>query len=383
MPNTLTISSLAENIFRARDIVAREPTGFVQSIVVNSDSSGVSINGTVTSHRTAQPTLNTSYTPAMTPPDGDDQTVTVDTVTIGQVANVRIPLKGEDVRKLDNTAGQKVIDDMFAQAIRKIVNAIEAHCGTVMKNGASRATGTAGTTPFASNHNIIADAHQILIDNGTPMSDGDLSIVINTTAATKLRQLSNLYKANEAGSDALLRRGELMNLLGFSIKPSAGVASHTKGTGASYLINGGNVAIGSTTLTLDTGSGTILPGDIITYAADTLNKYVVKTALASNQVVIAEPGLQIATVDNNAVTVGNNYVGNVAFHRLAAELVMRPPAQPYGGDAAVDRMTITDEVTGLVFEVAIYAGYGMNMIDITTFYQAKVWKPEFVATILG
>lgn len=383
MPNTLTISSLAENIFRARDIVAREPTGFVQSMVINSDSAGVSINGTVTSHRTSQPTLNTSYTPSMTPPDGDDQTVTADTVTIGQVANVRIPLKGEDVRKLDNTAGQRVIDDMFAQAIRKIVNAIEAHCGVVLKNGASRATGTAGTTPFGSNHNIIADAHQILVDNGTPMSDGDLSIVLNTTAATKLRQLSNLYKANEAGSDALLRRGELMNLLGFSIKPSAGVASHTKGTGTNYLINLGNVAVGSTTLTLDTGSGTILAGDILTHASDAANKYVVKTALASNQVVIAEPGLQIATANNDAVTVGNNYVANVAFHRLAAELVMRPPAQPPGGDAAVDRMTIADEVTGLVFEVAIYGGYGMNMIDITTFYQAKVWKPEFVATILG
>lgn len=383
MANTLTVTSLLENIFRAKDQVAREPTGFLQSVMVNSSTDGVSINGTVTSHRTAQPTLNTSYTPAMTIPDGDDQTVSVDTVTIGQVANVRIPLKGEVLRQIENTAGQKVIDDMFAQAIRKIVNTIEAHCGTVIKNGSSRATGTAGTTPFASNHNIIADVRQILVDNGTPMSDGDLSLVMNTTAGTKLRQLSNLYKVNEAGTDSLLRRGEIMNMLGFSLKESAGVASHTKGSGASYLINGGNVAIGSAALTLDTGSGTIIAGDVLTHASDSTNKYIVGTALASNVVTLNQPGLLVATADNNAVTVGNSYTGNVAFHRLSTELVMRPPAQPYGGDAATDRMTISDDITGLVFEVATYKGYGMSMIDITCFYQAKVWKPEFVATMLG
>jgi hypothetical protein len=62
---------------------------------------------------------------------------------------------------------------------------------------------------------------------------------------------------------------------------------------------------------------------------------------------------------------------------------MRPPAQPYGGDAAVDRMTIADDKTGLVFEAALYKGYGMNMLELTCFYKAKVWKPEFVATLLG
>ncbi len=62
---------------------------------------------------------------------------------------------------------------------------------------------------------------------------------------------------------------------------------------------------------------------------------------------------------------------------------MRPPAMPEGGDAAVDRMTIFDPVSGLSFEVALYLGYGMNLLEFTCYYQAKVWKPEFVATLLG
>lgn len=384
MANALTLTSLTENIFRAKDIVARETVGFIPSVLVNSGSEGVSINGTVNSFETAQPTLNTSYTPAMTIPAADDQTISAKTMTIGQVANVRIPLRGEDILKLNNTAGsQRVIDDMMANAIRKIVNTIEAHCGTVVKNGASRATGTAGTTPFGSNFNIIADARQILQDNGAP-DDGQRSVVLSNSAGTKLRQLANIYKVNEAGTSDTLRTGALLNLFGFNIRESAGCASHTAGTGASYLIN--NVSgeiVGETVLTLDTGSGTILAGDIITHASDTANKYVVASALASNDVTIAAPGLRIAAANNDAVTVGAAYTGNAAFHRNAVELVMRPPAQPYGGDSAIDRMTVSDDRTGLVFEVAIYKGYGMNMLDFTCLYQAKVWKPEFVATILG
>ena len=383
MANTLTISAFAENLFAAKDIVARELTGFIPSVLINSAEDGVSINGTVTSLVTAQPTLNTSVTPAMTIPDGDDQTISALTTSIGQVANVRIPMVGETWRKLNNTSGSKnALDALFAQAMRVIVNAIESHCGTVIKNGSSRAIGTAGTTPFASTHAVIPQVHQILKDNGCP-EDGQLSLVINTAAGTALRTLSNIYKANEAGSDTLLRKGTLLDIDGLMIKESAGVASHTKGSGTSYLINLGNVAVGSTVLTLDTGTGTIVAGDVLTHASDSTNKYIVGTALAANVVTLNNPGLKIATANNDAVTVGNSYTGNVAFHRNAVELIVRPPALPEGGDAAIDSLTISDSKTGLVFQVSIYGGYKMQMLDITTYYQAKVWKPEFVATLLG
>jgi hypothetical protein len=387
MPNTLTISALAENIFRARDKVARELTGFLGSVMVNSGTDGVSINGTVSSFRTSQPTLNTSYTPAMTIPTGDDQTVDTETMQLSQVANVKIPFTGENAKQLENTAGQAVIDDMFAQAIRTAVNAIESHCATVAKNGASRATGTAGTTPFASNHNSVNAIRQILADNGAPL-DGQVSLVMNTLAGTNLRNLSNLYKVNEGGSDSLLRQGVLQDISGIMLKESAGIATHTKGTAASATTNNAGYALGATTLTLaSVGTGTLLAGDCVTFAGDT-NIYVAKTGDADvsngGTLVLNRPGIQLAmSAATKAITVGNSYTANVAFHKSAIELAMRPPAQPKGGDAAVDRMTISDEKTGLVFEVALYKGYGMVMFDITVFYQAKVWKPEFVATLLG
>lgn len=390
MANTLTITSLTENIFRARDMVAAEPNGFIQSVLVNSGSEGVSIGGTVNSHVTAQGTLNTSYTPSMTIPSGDDQTVTTETMTIGQVANYRIPITGEVLKQIGNTSGQPLLDDLFAQGFRTIRNAIESHCGTVIKNGSSRATGTAGTNPFATNFNPLADLRKILVDNGTPISDGQLNLVIDTTAGTKFRQISSLYKVNEAGDSGLLRRGEITNLLGFSIKESAGVAAHTIGTLAgSPTITNANFGVGVATLTLSSaGTGTIVAGDALSIANDTSNVYIVRTGDADvsngGTLVLNAPGLRKATgASTRALTIAAAYTGNVGFHRNAVELVMRPPSQPYGGDAAVDRMTVVDDATGLVFEIAQYKGYGMAMFDITCLYQAKVWKPEFVATLLG
>lgn len=386
MANDISLTGLTEILYQARDMVAREPTGFAQGVMVNGGSEGVSAGGTVTSLRTTEPTLETSYTPAMTAPDAADITTAVETLTLGSYAGASIPLKGEQFAQLANTVGAELaLQQLYKQAIRKMINTMEAAIGTAAKNAASRATGTAGTTPFASNFNTINSLRQILEDNGCIMDDGDLSLIINTAAGTNLRNLSQLTKVNEAGGDSLLRRGELLNISGFSIRTSAGVASHTKGTGASYLVNQTGLTNGSRAITVDTGTGTIVAGDIITFASGTGSghNYVVNSALASNVVTIGYPGLRGNIADNNAITVGNDYTANVGFHKSAIELAMRPPAQPPGGDAGKEIAVLVDEKTGLSFSARLYKGYGMNQIKLMAFYGIKVWKPEFVATLLG
>jgi len=383
MANTLT--SLAADIYNARDTVAREAVGVINSILVNTGSEKAAFGDTVRSFVTAAPTLNTSYTPAMTIPNSDDQTVANLTLTIDQVANVKIGLTGEEIRHLDNGAGaERVRVDMFAQAFRKIVNTIEAYACLQLSKGASRATGAAGTTPFASTHNILNDARKILKDNGAPTEAGGLSLVLDTSAGTNFRNLANLYKVNEAGSSDLLRKGELTMLSNFSIKESAGIVSTTAGAMTGALFNGAG-AVGDTTITFDTGTVNttgIVAGDVITVGS---HKYVVATGTTSTSgtFTINSPGLRAVVADNTAITVNATSARNLAFDRSAAELVMRAPSQPFGGDAAVDRMTVSDDASGLNFEIAEYKGYGKVMYDITTFYTVKVWKPDFLAIVLG
>jgi hypothetical protein len=375
MANVLT--DLAADIYRAADIVGRELVGVIPSVTINGGSEGAAFGDTVRAAFTAQPVLNETYTPSMTIPQGDDQTVANKTLVIDKVANVQIPYTGEDIKHLNNGAGyETVYGDQIAQAFRTITNKIESHVSLKLSQGASRAIGVAGTTPFGSNFDEVAEIRQILVDNGMPLDAG-----------TKLRNLAQLQRVNESGGEELLRRGELLNLQGLMLKESNGIASHVKGTATGALVNGA-LAVGATAVVFDTataGATGIKAGDVISFAADTANKYVVEVGLVgtSGTITIAGPGLRVAIPDNNAITVGGSYTGNIAFHRAACELVVRPPAMPLGGDAAISRMTVQDPFSGIVYEIAVYNGYGKKMFDITTFYAARVWKPEFVATLLG
>jgi len=387
MANVLT--DLAADIYKAADIVGREQVGLIPSVLINAGSERAAFGDTVRSHVTQKATVNNTYTPSMTIPEGDDQTVGNKTMTIDKVANVQIPWTGEDILHVNNGSGYETIwGDQIAQAMRAITNQIEGDLWSEIYTNASRAHGTAGTTPFGSNFDEVAEIRQILVDNGAPM-DGQVTLALNTAAGTKLRNLAQLQKANEAGGTQLLRQGALLDLQGIMFKESAGIGLHAKGTAASALTNA-VLAVGDTTLAFDTstaGATGFKVGDVITFAADTTNKYVVTggTGLtsAAGNITIAGPGIRSAIPENNAITVAASYTGNVAFHRNAVELVARPPAQPQGGDAAVDRMTVQDPFSGLVYEMAVYKGYGKSMFDVTTFYGAKAWKEDFIATLLG
>lgn len=388
MSNTLT--NLAADIYKAADVVGRELVGFIPSVTINSDATlRAAKDDTIRSHFTRTPSVNSSYSPSMTIPEGTDQTVDNKTMTVSQYASVQIPWTGEDIKHVNNGSGfETIYGDQIKQAMRAIVNTIEVYVATAAYKGSSRATGTAGTTPFASNHNTIAQVRQILVDNGCPANDGMLTLVINSLAGTNLRNLANLQKANEAGGTQLLRQGTLLDLQGLMIKESAGVVTHTAGAGTGYDINNGSgEAVGQTTLTLDGGTVNttgIKAGDVVTFAGDT-NKYVVMTGLTatSGDIVINDPGLLVAAADATEMTIGSSYTANLAFHKSAIELAVRAPALPAGGDVASDMMTVQDPWSGLVFDIAMYKGYMKTMIEVRCLYGVKVWKPQHVATLMG
>lgn len=388
MANVLT--DLAADIYKAADIVGREMVGFIPSATVNGDGADrVAKGDKVRSHFTREPTVDTSFSPSMTIPEGTDQTVDNKYLTLNQFASVKIPWSGEDMRHVNNGSGfETVYGDQVLQAIRKIANLVEAYTFSVAYKSASRAVGVAGTTPFSSNHDLLAEARQVLVDNGCPM-DNSVTLVMNTAAGTKMRNLTQLQKANEAGGSELLRQGTLLDLQGLMIKESAGISAHTKGTGTLYDINNGaGEAVGQTVITLDGGTAGvtgIVAGDVVTFAGDTTNKYIVNTGLAgaAGDIVLNKPGLRVAAADATEMTIGNTYTPNVAFHRGAIEVAFRAPEMPNGGDAAIDTLMVQDTWSGLTFEIAAYKGYMKSMFDVRCLYDAIAWKEEHIMVVMG
>ncbi len=383
MANVLT--SLAADIYKAADVVGRELVGAIPSAMINTGTEGAAIGQTVRSHFTRTATAG-NISPSMTIPEGTDQTVDNKTMTLTKQRGVAIPWTGEDVKFVQGGSGfETIYGDQIRQAMRTLANEAEADLCSAIYKAASRAYGTAGTTPFGSNFNDVAELRQILVDDGMP-DDGQTTMVINTLAGTKLRNLAQLQKANEAGGADLLRRGVLLDLQGIMIKESAQVQSHTKGTGANYAVDlVAGYAIGDSALHVDTGTGTILAGDVVTFTGDT-NKYVIGTGFAGDgdgDIALNTPGLRKALANDVAMTIGNSYTANFAFHRSAAEIAFRAPAKPAGGDAAVDFMTVQDPFSGLVFEISVYKGFNKAMIYVAAVWGVKAWKPDHIALLLG
>lgn len=378
MANVLT--DLAADIYKAADTVGRELTGGASSVMINANGSERVAKGDTVRASFTRPATAVDISESMTIPEGADQTVGNKTLTINKARSIQIPWTGEDIKHVNNGIGfETVYGDQIRQAMRTLANEIETDIMTEAYKNASRSIGTAGTTPFGSNFNLVAEARQILVDNGCP-TDNQITMVLNTLGGTNLRNLAQLQKANEAGGVDLLRQGTLLDLQGIMLKESAGVQSHTKGTGTGYVTNG-TFAAGVNQIDVDTGSGAIVAGDVVTFAGDT-NKYVVQS-FSGGVVTIGEPGLRVALADGVAMTIGDSYTGNTVFHKNAMELAIRAPAVPEGGDAATDSMIIQDPYSGLVFEIRSYKGYRKSMFEVASAWGTKAWKPDFIANVLG
>ena len=377
MANTLT--NLIPDAYAALDVVSRELVGAIPGVQRDPSADRLAEGQTLRSHVVPANT-SASYTPSMAVPSAIDRSIGNEPLTLTKNKYVGFSYTGEDTYGLDQGPGfLSVRQNEIAQAFRTLTNEMENDVCDALAAGASRAYGTAGTTPFASDLGDSAQVRKILDDNGAPVSGR--SLVIDTSAGANLRTLGQLTKANEAGSAMTLRDGELLNLQGFSVRESAQINNATAGTGSGYLINeAGGYAVGATTLTLDTGTGTILAGDVITIGN---HKYVVETALTGNDVVIAAPGLVEAVADDDAVTVNATSARNLAFSSDALTLATRLPMFPSEGDLAIDNEVITDPRTGISFDLRVYPGDGMVLYRIHALWGWTVNKPEHAALLLG
>lgn len=378
LPNTLT--NLIPTIYTARDQVSRELTGFIPAVNLDANSTRAAKDQVIRS--AFVPSVSSAaVTPGVTVPAGDGQTIPSKTLTIDTVESVLIPYSGEEALSLNESGVDTIKANQISQAMRTLVNKVELSVAGLHKQ-ASRGIGAAATNPFASTVNNLNYARQILVDNGSGTMD--LQAVINTTAGAALRNLTHLTGVNTSGSDTLLRQGILLPLFGVDVRESAQVVDFTKGTGAAYAVdNIGGYAIGATTIHVDTGTGTFLPGDCITFAGDT-NIYVVKTGFAGDgdgDIVLQEPGLKKALANDVLVTFIATHSANMVFRRGAIGLAIRPPAM--GADLATDSMLVTDPVSGITFDIRTYPGYGMSQLFVGLAWGCVAWKPEHIAKLIG
>jgi len=349
MANTLT--NLIPDAYAALDVVSRELVGFIPSVARDSSTDAVASGQNVRAHQTRANSAGKDITPAMTLPAAADQTVDNVAVAITKLRAFPFSWSGEEQYAINQGPGfLSVRQDQIAQAIRAAVNEIEVDLAVAAALGGSRGKSPADTTLFKTNLADAAQVRKILDDNGAPASGR--SLIIDTSTGAALRTLSQLTKANEAGSSMTLRDGELLNIHGMSIKESAQIVTPAVGTTTTAVLASTATTVGQTTFTLKAaGTGTIKAGDLVTIGAGDANKYVVTSdiaAVSGATLTIAKPGLLVAQgAAEHAVTVTASSARNVAFSQNAILLATRLPISPPEGDLAIDSEIVTDPRSGL------------------------------------
>ena len=383
MNNTLT--GLIPTLYESMDIVSRELVGFIPSVTIDASVERAAVNQTIKSF-VAPASTSANITPSQLPPDTGDQTIGSEDMTISKSKGVPFRWTGEEQKGVNHGPGYSNIrTNQITQAMRTLTNEIELDLAG-LHTSTSRAYGTAGTTPFASDLSDSAEVRKILVDNGAPISD--MQLVIDTTAGAKMRTLTQLTKANEANDASLLRQGVLLDVHGMQIRESAQVVTSTAGTASSATTNAAGYAIGDTVLTLaSAGTGTLIVGDAVTFAGDT-NKYVLAAGDTDvsngGTITLQAPGLRVAmSAATKAITVIAAAARNMAFSRSALVLASRIPERPEEGDMAEDVTIITDPRSGLSFEIALYKEYRRVHYEISVAWGQKNFKTAHTALLLG
>jgi len=384
MSNTLT--GLIPTIYAGLSQVSRELIGFIPNVSRDSTAESGAVGQVVRSPVAPQNTLE-DIVPGRNPADTGDQTMEYFDVSLTKAKAYPIRWSGEEQLSVGpNGIINNLLAQQFEQGFRTIANAVEADLGLEYRN-AGRAYGTPGTTPFATadDHSDFAEMNRILDEHGAPQ--GNRVMIVGSAARAKLEgKQASLFKVNESGDDgALLRNRDMRQLHGFTMGFSAGIKGHTAGTASGYLTDLlAGYAAGDTNIHLDTGTGDFLAGDSVSFAGNSA-KYILGASPGDGDIdiVLNGDGLIDTLATDALLTRDASYTANMAFHESALLLAARAPAMPDGGDSAEDVITVTDPLSGLSFQVAMYREYRRIKYEIGLVWGTASPNPKWSGVLQG
>lgn len=221
----------------------------------------------------------------------------------------------------------------------------------------------------------------------------DRRAVLNFNAEAAMLDLGSISDADKIGSSDVKISGEVGRKFGIDWFADDDVPDHTRGS--AYEASPGNVTIGATAIVTatqvdirdsDDNSGTLVAGDILTFAGDSQTYCVTGsgapyTLTTATTLVTIVPALKVAlTQSNEVVTVKNSHAVNLVFHRDAFALGMRVFEMEIAGRTM---STMTDPVTGITLRLQVVPQHMQETWSFDFLYGAQLVRPEFAMRIAG
>lgn len=319
-------------------------------------------------------------TPSNTPPAPADSAPSKVQIQLNNWKKVGFHLNDKDVLEVDRN--EHFVPMQMSEAVRALANSINVSVQNAY-TGVYGFVGAAGTTPFATSVAGATDARKVLNKQLCPRENRRMVLDFDAEAAALA--LPDFQRVNEVGGTGPKIEGELGRKFGFDIYTDDAIATHTAGGAGTPLIDG-TPAAGSTSVTVNGITGAFVEGDIFTIAGDS-QTYAVKaaTALAGTaQTLTIAPKLAKAAANDAALTVKDDHKVNLAFHRDAFALAMRPLAGATASDGYGSQIvSMTDPVTGLSMRLEVSRQYKQVVYELDALWGVGLIRPELATRIAG
>ena len=373
------LTGLIPILYAALQVISRELVGIIPAASRDFRADGVA-KGQILRIPITPISETQDITPGQAPTNGGDEFEYIDmTITKNKIARP-IVWNGDEEISVGNQLNPMLVNQ-YTQAMRSLVNEVEHDICLEAVQGAleqGNYYGTPGTVPFAANLRDLAQVIKIMDDIGTPKFQRQA--ILNTAAAANLRSLEKLTSVAHSGTPDLLRQGIIGELMGFAIRESAGLSLMTAGTATGVTLDAA-ANIGDTVLSINALVGTLNKGALLTLGG---NRYVVKNTYAAGATQIAiGPAIIAGAASGATASVVSSFLPNVMFTPDFILSATRPPAMPRSGDAAKDVLTITDPVSNLSFQVALYGDYRQSRVEIGLAWGQRAINPQHGVVLLG
>lgn len=283
-----------------------------------------------------------------------------------------------------------IMPQQLGESVKAIVNAIELDAWSLL-NGASGFygySGVAGTTPFASD---LAEYDAAVLQSDLQLMPRDMErryVILDPYAHSKAIGTAAVQNAGWRGDPASIRTGEIGALLGANWTLSQHVPLHTAGTAAGATTNTAGYAVGVKTVTLaSAGTGTILVGDVLTFAGDT-QTYVVTSGdadVSNGGTISFEPGLKVAIPTSaTAITLKGTHRMNLLIHGDALAFAMAPLADDTQIDGLPRAQAVAiDPDSGLALRLKITEQHYQVQWALDALWGFAMVRREFGVRIAG
>lgn len=386
MANTLT-SVVVDKLFAGAILAFREGAQTVRHVRTDL-SNVVAQKGDTISFTKGDARTVSDVSPSNVATSGEDTVPTNVTLTLNKWRKVSFYLTDKEMAEIADGSGTMPVQ--ASEVMKALGNDVDTTLLAEYKS-VYEYSGTAGTTPFASDTSLVSEAKRKLATNLAPV--GGRKFFIEEFAQENIEQLAAFRDVSQSNDPSIIREGMMGRKFGFDWFVNQNMPTHTHGTLSGTtgdndaLINNASVQIGDTSIDLDDTSltGTIVEGDIFTVAGDDQTYTCKATVTAATNAITGmtfTPAAKVAWADDAVLTIKTDHVVNLAFQENAFALAVRPlgtPAVTSGNQI----LTAVDPVTGIPFRLEVSRQNKQTLFEYDILFGVKAINPEHAVRVAG